>query len=55
LFRYCVAGKFPLAPLLRQAMKSGEVSGEHYRGKWLDIGTPERLSALEDSLRIGAK
>jgi len=55
LFRNCGAGKFPLAPLLRQAMKNAGVSGEHYRGKWLDIGTPERLSALEDSLRIGAK
>jgi MurNAc alpha-1-phosphate uridylyltransferase len=46
LFSACSAGAFPLAPLLRQAMDAGEVSGEHYRGKWFDIGTPERLDAV---------
>ncbi len=43
LFRGCRAGKFPLAPLLRQAMAMDEVSGEHFRGRWLDVGTRERL------------
>jgi len=33
-----------LAPLLRNAMAKGLVSGEHYRGVWHDIGTPERLA-----------
>jgi MurNAc alpha-1-phosphate uridylyltransferase len=51
LFAHCTAGKFPLAPLLRAAMQDAKVSGEHYRGKWFDIGTPERLSALELTLR----
>jgi MurNAc alpha-1-phosphate uridylyltransferase len=32
-------------------MQDAKVSGEHYRGKWFDIGTPERLSALELTLR----
>ncbi len=32
-----------LAPLLRQAMQSSQVSGEIYSGIWLDVGTPERL------------
>jgi len=40
-------GKFPLAPLLRDAMARGAVSGEHYRGQWWDIGTSERLTELE--------
>jgi MurNAc alpha-1-phosphate uridylyltransferase len=31
-------------------MQASRVTGEHYRGKWLDIGTPERLSALEVAL-----
>jgi len=50
LFQGCQPGKFPLAPLLRAAMQRGVVSGEHYRGVWLDIGTPERLAALDRDL-----
>lgn len=32
-----------LAPLLRAAMNSGQVSGEKHQGLWLDVGTVERL------------
>ena len=35
----------PLAPLLRAAMARGEVSGEIFRGSWIDVGTVERLAA----------
>lgn len=42
---------FPLAPLLRSAMQRGEVSGEHYSGQWLDIGTPDRLDTLNRTLK----
>jgi MurNAc alpha-1-phosphate uridylyltransferase len=35
-----------LAPLLRSAMDRGQVTGEVYRGDWIDVGTPERLAAL---------
>jgi MurNAc alpha-1-phosphate uridylyltransferase len=38
--------KAPLAPLLRAAMDNGQVSAELYRGAWTDVGTPERLQAL---------
>lgn len=38
--------KVALAPLLRQAMDRGEVSAELYHGPWTDVGTPERLAAL---------
>lgn len=45
--------KVPLAPLLRKAMAADRVSGEHYRGCWHDIGTAERLQALDAELRGG--
>jgi MurNAc alpha-1-phosphate uridylyltransferase len=43
--------KVPLAPLLRKAAAAQRVSGEHYRGRWRDIGTVERLQALDLELR----
>lgn len=52
LFSGCQSGAFPLAPLLRQAMASGKVSGEHYCGEWCDVGTPERLQQLDQTLRL---
>jgi len=45
--------KVPLAPILRKAMAAERVSGEHYRGRWHDIGTAERLQALDAELRGG--
>jgi len=45
--------KVPLAPLLRKAMAADRVSGEHYHGRWHDIGSPERLQALDAELRGG--
>ena len=40
-----------LAPLLRSAMAEGLVTGDHYQGVWHDIGTPERLTFLDQQLR----
>ncbi|WP_028695744.1 N-acetylmuramate alpha-1-phosphate uridylyltransferase MurU [Pseudomonas cremoricolorata] len=50
LFEGCQAGAFKLAPLLRQAMAAGKVSGEHYAGHWVDVGTQERLVEVEQLL-----
>lgn len=41
-----------LAPILRSAMISLQVSGEHFQGAWHDIGTPERLAALNKQCEI---
>lgn len=42
--------RFKLAPLLRAAMRGGQVSGQHHRGAWTDVGTPERLAELDAAL-----
>ena len=47
LFAGCRAGAFKLAPLLVEAMGRGQVSGEHFRGRWVDVGTHERLAEVE--------
>jgi len=40
----------PLAPLLRQAMAARAVDGERHAGRWVDVGTPARLAALDAAL-----
>jgi MurNAc alpha-1-phosphate uridylyltransferase len=41
----------PLAPLLREQIAFGKVSGEHHRGLWVDVGTPQRLAELDTQIR----
>ncbi len=43
-------GIFSTAPLLRAAMAHGAISGEHFRGTWTDVGAPQRLAELDNSL-----
>jgi MurNAc alpha-1-phosphate uridylyltransferase len=50
LFAACKPGAYPLAPLLREAMTKGLVTGEIYRGFWMDIGTEARLRELDQRL-----
>jgi N-acetyl-alpha-D-muramate 1-phosphate uridylyltransferase len=45
--------RFALAPLLRAAMAYGAISGQRHDGVWHDVGTPERLAALDAALRAG--
>ncbi|MEI2416831.1 nucleotidyltransferase family protein [Orrella sp. JC864] len=40
-----------LAPLLRQAMARGTVRGARHAGRWVDVGTPQRLHELDAALR----
>ncbi|MNT42208.1 hypothetical protein D3C72_1786100 [compost metagenome] len=51
LFKDCTDGAFKLAPLLRQAMAAGQVSGEHFSGHWVDVGTQERLAEVEQLIK----
>jgi MurNAc alpha-1-phosphate uridylyltransferase len=49
-FAGCTPGKFPLLPLLRRAIAWRALSGELHQGRWYDIGTAERLAALDAEL-----
>jgi MurNAc alpha-1-phosphate uridylyltransferase len=51
LFKDYPQGKRPLLPILQGAMRTGQASGEHYKGGWMDIGTPERLQKLDVELK----
>ncbi|MDD1510447.1 N-acetylmuramate alpha-1-phosphate uridylyltransferase MurU [Pseudomonas sp. CNPSo 3701] len=51
LFAGCQLGAFKLAPLLRAAMAEQQVSGERFTGRWVDVGTHERLAEVESLLQ----
>ncbi len=53
LFEGCRPERFPLAPLLLRHMACGKVTGEHHRGRWLDVGTPQRYRHLDQELSGG--
>ncbi|MDH5552061.1 MAG: nucleotidyltransferase family protein [Nitrosomonas sp.] len=39
-----------LAPLFRHAIKQQKLTGEYFQGVWIDVGTPDRLSFLDNML-----
>jgi MurNAc alpha-1-phosphate uridylyltransferase len=45
-FAGCEDGVFPLKPLLLRSMAGQRCGAELYTGVWEDVGTPERLAAL---------
>ena len=49
-FKGHVNEKFPLAPMIKQYIAENQISGELYNGKWMDIGTQQRLQDLIKSL-----
>ncbi len=51
LFDGAGAGAFKLAPLLRNAMAAGRVTGERLQGQWVDVGTHERLAEVESLIK----
>nr|WP_093447864.1 nucleotidyltransferase family protein [Thiomicrospira sp. ALE5] len=44
LFKGLTVSRLGLAPLLRDAMAQGRVTGQIYKGYWQDVGTLERLA-----------
>ncbi|WP_180096982.1 MULTISPECIES: N-acetylmuramate alpha-1-phosphate uridylyltransferase MurU [unclassified Acinetobacter] len=51
MFEGLEAGKRPLAPLLKAAMLNHQVVASKLAGIWVDVGTPERLMALDLAIR----
>lgn len=45
-FAECEPGRFSVVPMLREAADNDRLSGSVYAGVWRDVGTPERLAAL---------
>lgn len=50
LFANMKIEKAPLAPILIEAMKHGDISGSLYSGLWSDVGTPERLEQINNTI-----
>ncbi len=48
-FDNCEAGRFSIVPMLRAAADSGQLQGSLYTGVWTDVGTPERLEAVNNN------
>ncbi len=51
LFKKCKPGKFSVVPLLKKAIEKNQVSGQHYKGQWDDIGTIERLLEINKPIK----
>jgi MurNAc alpha-1-phosphate uridylyltransferase len=47
-FAACALGKRPLKPVLDQAIAEDRLTGQYFSGVWNDVGTPERLAALDE-------
>lgn len=46
LFQQATTTIFPLVDVLQPAIKAKKISGEHYQGDWVNVGTPAELQSL---------
>ena len=49
------SGRAPLFPWLYEAARAGRVTGEAYRGRWWNAGTPDELAQLDAELTRDSK
>jgi N-acetyl-alpha-D-muramate 1-phosphate uridylyltransferase len=47
LFAGCIAEPFPLRKQLDPAIHDEKISGEHFKGRWSDVGTIDRYELLQ--------
>jgi MurNAc alpha-1-phosphate uridylyltransferase len=50
MFDGAPGGRFPLLPWLVKAREAGRLGAQKHAGRWLDIGTPQRLAQLDAEL-----
>lgn len=50
LFSGAPGGRFALLPWLEKAREASRLGGQRHNGRWLDVGTPERLASLDAEL-----
>lgn len=43
-----------LRPLLDAGIDQGRITGERHAGRWVDVGTPQRLAELDKELSQAA-
>jgi MurNAc alpha-1-phosphate uridylyltransferase len=48
-FANCEAGRFSVVPMLRAAADANQLAASEYTGRWADVGTIERLEALNSN------
>lgn len=53
MFKTLESGKIGLRPLFDDLIANGFMSGSHHSGMWFDIGTPARLTELNQQIKIG--
>lgn len=51
-FAQCQAGFFRLGALLKEAIPQGNITGEHYKGLWFNVGTPAELMSANAALLV---
>jgi MurNAc alpha-1-phosphate uridylyltransferase len=55
MFQYFPTGPLKLRPVLDQAIQQNRISGEKYAGLWMDVGTPQRLTEIDNMFRLSNK
>jgi N-acetyl-alpha-D-muramate 1-phosphate uridylyltransferase len=49
-FKNCNPGRSALAPLLHKSVEANNLTAQHFKGLWSDVGTPERLKEINNSI-----
>lgn len=52
-FKHRAEPRFALARVLREAIAADCATGEHHRGRWIDVGRPSALAAARQGLANG--